>query len=252
MLGATPGRPSPPPGPSTTRSGSRSPCCRPTPDDPLPGRRDGRARRRPHRLPVPRSRRPRSASCSTSAPRTSASSARRRRSRVPRASSSRRCPPTGVAVLNADDPLVLGDGGAHRRAGAHVRRGRRRRRWRDRRRPRRPGPAAFALRARRRAAPRRGSRQSGEHQVRTRCGRRVALALGVALGDGRRARWAPARSASPLADGGARARRRGDRGQRRLQRQPRLDARRARGAGRDRAAAGRRTVGRARRDARAR
>ena len=46
-------------------------------DDPVPRRRDGRPRRRPHRLPVRASRRRGSASCSTSAPRTSASSARR-------------------------------------------------------------------------------------------------------------------------------------------------------------------------------
>ena len=44
--------------------------------------------------------------CSTSAPPTSASSAPARRSRTPRASSSRRSPADGIAVLNADDALV--------------------------------------------------------------------------------------------------------------------------------------------------
>ena len=52
-----------------------------TADHPLPGRRDGRPRRRAHRLPHPHRPARRSASCSTSAPPTWASSARGRRSR---------------------------------------------------------------------------------------------------------------------------------------------------------------------------
>ena len=55
-------------------------------DDQVPGRGDGRAAPRRHHLPVPASRRRRSAWCSTSAPRTSASSAARTTSRWPRAS----------------------------------------------------------------------------------------------------------------------------------------------------------------------
>ena len=73
-------------------------------------RRDGRPRHRAHRLPHPDRAAARSASCSTSAPPTSASSARARRSPRPSPSWCRRCPPTGVAVLNADDPVVARHG----------------------------------------------------------------------------------------------------------------------------------------------
>ena len=74
--------------------------------------RDGRPRRRPHRLPVPGSRRRGSASCSTSAPRTlgefgSAEAIARGQGRAGRGAAA---PDGGVAVLNADDPLVRGDG----------------------------------------------------------------------------------------------------------------------------------------------
>ena len=48
-----PARRSPPPATSTTSSACRSPCCGPTPTTRVPRRRDGRPRRRPHRLPVP-------------------------------------------------------------------------------------------------------------------------------------------------------------------------------------------------------
>ncbi len=64
----------------------------------------------------------RSASCSTSAPRTSASSARPRPSRRPRASSSRPLPADGIAVLNADDPLVSAMASRTSAQCAHVRR----------------------------------------------------------------------------------------------------------------------------------
>ena len=93
---------------------------------------DGAARRRRHPPPGAGALRPRasgtsprcagsrrrgSAWCSTSGARTWASSARRRRSRRPRASWSRRCRPTGVAVLNADDPAVAAMADAHRGPG---------------------------------------------------------------------------------------------------------------------------------------
>ncbi len=61
---------------------------------PLPGQRDGRPRPGAHRLAVRHRRRRRSGWSSTSATPTSASSARWRRSPRPRASWSRRCPPT--------------------------------------------------------------------------------------------------------------------------------------------------------------
>ena len=64
---------------------------------------------------------------------------------------------------------------------------------------------------------------------------RSAVPTAVATRRHRRTRLA-------LADGGARARRRADRGQRRLQRQPRVDARGTGGPGRHRARRGRRTV----------
>ena len=74
--------------------------------------------RGPHRRAVPRSRRRGSGWCSTSAARTSASSARSRRSPRPRASWWRRCPPDGVAVLNADDPRVAAMAARTARPGA--------------------------------------------------------------------------------------------------------------------------------------
>ena len=170
------------------------------------------------------SRRRGSASCSTSAPRTPASSARRRPPRGPRASWSRRCPPDGVAVLNADDPLVAAM--AARTAARVVRvglaadadvraahvsldaagtpdvraAGRRHGRRRD---------AAAARRApgRQRSRRRRGGPRAGRDRRR---GRR---------GAGHRD------PAQQVADGGHRAAGRRDRRQRRLQRQPRLHAR---------------------------
>ena len=112
------------------------------------------------------------------------------RSRRPRASWSRRCPPDGVAVLNADDPLVAGDGRPAPRRGwspvgaapaADVRavgrdrstsgprrvqlvhRGRRRRRsrWRARRAPGRQRPGRRGGRAGARACRCRGGRGAG-------------------------------------------------------------------------------------------
>ena len=95
---------------------------------PLPRRRDGRPRHRPHRLPRADRAARGSASCSTSAPRTSASSARARPSPPPRPSSSRRCRADGLAVLNADDPAVAAMASRDQRPGRARRRGRRRRR----------------------------------------------------------------------------------------------------------------------------
>ena len=76
---------------STTRSAQPLTALRADRGHPVPGRRDGRPRHRAHPLPVPGSRRRGSAWCSTSAPRTSASSAARTASPRPRASWSRRC-----------------------------------------------------------------------------------------------------------------------------------------------------------------
>ena len=64
-----------------------------------------------------RSPRPRSRSCSTSGPPTSASSARARPSRPPKPNWRKLFRPQGVAVLNADDRCRRGDGGTDRRPG---------------------------------------------------------------------------------------------------------------------------------------
>ena len=194
----------------------------------VPGAGDGRPRPRAHRPALPRSPARRSAWCSTSARRTSASSAAPRASPSPRASSSRRCPTDGTAVLNADDPRVIGM--APRTAARVVTTGR--------------GADADVRAAdvalddagprpvhpgRRRARSTRSTLQVvGEHQV--------ANALSAAGAP----RWPPgmtpaavaaalsaAGAAQPLADGGVPPRRRRHRRQRRLQRQPRVDAGRA-------------------------
>ena len=90
--------------------------------DPLPRPGDGRARESATSPSCARSRRPTSRWCSTSARPTSASSAPRSRSRWPRASWSRRCRPTGHAVLNVDDPLVAAMADAHHGARLDLRR----------------------------------------------------------------------------------------------------------------------------------
>ena len=152
----------------------------------------------------------------------------------------------GVAVLNADDPLVAAMAARTRRRVVHVRHARR---------CRRPGRVtsssttsagpSFDLVARTASPSTVALRLLGEHQaVNAAAVAAVALAA-VGLSSSTPSR-APAhgRARCPaLADGGARARRRRDRRQRRLQRQPRLDAGRARDAGaRSAARAGRRTV----------
>ena len=67
----------------------------------------------------------------------------------PRPSSSRRCRPTGTAILNADDARVAAMAARDRRRGGHVRRPRRRRRAHRRPRARRPAPGRASRRARR-------------------------------------------------------------------------------------------------------
>ena len=142
----------------------------------------------------------------------------------------------GVAVLNADDPLVAAmadaDAGPGDARSASARR-RRALRGRD---------------ARRRSAARPSTWSSATSGARCRCGLIGEHHAGERRRRGRRgpgARRAPRRAWSPrcavgdrhLARGGwsvARARRRRHGHQRRLQRQPRLDAGRAQGAGRDR------------------
>ena len=100
--------------------------------DPVPGARAVRARARAHRRAVPDRAAAARAPCCASGTRTPASSAASTRSPGPRASCPRRCPPDGVAVLNADDPRVLAMAG--RTAARVVTFGRSPRR----RRPRRP------------------------------------------------------------------------------------------------------------------
>ena len=197
---------------------------------------------------------PRSASCSTSAPPTWASSARREAIARAKAELVEALPADGRRRPQRRRPAGGRDGRRHRRPRVVTRRHDRvRRRARRRtsaattRAGRRstlagaagrapPVPAAAARRAPRRATP------SPPRPSRSRLGMPVdAGRRGAGRGD----------AAQPLADGGHRARRRRHRRQRRLQRQPRLDAGRAQGARRHGAAA-RRTLGGARRDARAR
>ena len=136
-------------------------------------------------------------------------------------------PADGVAVLNADDPLVAAMAAAHhgpvRSFGesAHGRRTRSTDLELDD-----AGPA--------RASPWQADGQRadvhlqllGEHQAgNAAAAAAVALALGLPLDAGRRLAVRGRRDLA-VADGGHRAPRRRDRGQRRLQRQPRLDARR--------------------------
>ena len=161
---------------------------------------------------------------------------RERTRRRPRASWSRRCRRTGVAVLNADDPLVAAMAARTHRAG-----GRRSARPTRRRCGRQDvrlddGRARFVLVARRT----RGPTSRCAWSVRTRCrtrwprppsaaapgwpSREVAAALSAAEPA---SRWRMEVTDAP---------RRRHRRQRRLQRQPGVDAGRARGAGRRRPA----------------
>ena len=157
----------------------------------------------------------------------------------------------GVAVLNADDPLVAAM--AERDVGA-------RGAVRPRRRTPTYGPSdvrldgagrpTFLLRA--------GDREPAEvtlplhgahHVSNALAAAAVALELG-ATPAGLAAALGDRGAAQPVADGGRRARRRGHRRQRRVQREPRLGARRAGRAGGDGGRAA--DLGGARRDARAR
>ena len=100
----------------------RSPCCGSTADDPVPGARDGRPRHRPHRLPRPDRAARRSASCSTSAPRTSASSARARRSRgqgrARRGAAGRRASPCSTPTTRWSRAMAARTDGPGRRCSA--------------------------------------------------------------------------------------------------------------------------------------
>ena len=229
---------------STTSSACRSPCCAPTAETrflvlEMGARGVGHIASPVRDRPAAGRRR-----CSTSAPPTSASSAPARRSRRPRARSSRRCPPTASAVLNADDPLVAAM--AARTAARVLTFGTRpaTSRWRGRggstTSAGRPSTLGYDGDVARRST----LAQVGAHQV---ANAAAAAAMALAAGRRRRRRRRRPRRArgppSPLADGAPRARRRRGRGQRRLQRQPGLDGRRARRPGRDRPRrGGRRTV----------
>ncbi len=153
--------------------------------------------------------------------------------RRPRARSSRRCRPTGAAVLNADDALVAAMAGAHRRAGADLRPRAGDVAWRRGRPSTTSAGPSFELGCAGGWLPGHGSTRSAPTRSRNAAAAAaMALAAGLAARRGRRrARPTPV-PASPLADGAARARRRPGRRQRRLQRQPRVDAGGARGAGR--------------------
>ena len=142
-------------------------------------------------------------------------------------------PADGLAVLNADDPLVRGDGASGPRAAWSCRARRGVRHGRATCAPTdvalddRGGPrlvhAAHARGHRARAR----SPSLGEHQVGNALAvAAVALELGMSLAGRRRPRWPPPTPASRWRMERHRARRRRDRRQRRLQRQPRLDARR--------------------------
>ena len=228
-----PGRRSPPSATSTTRSASRSPCCGPTADTRYLVVEMGARGDRPHRLPVPRSRR---------RGRRGAQRRHRPHRRVrlaggdrawPRARSSRRCPPTASPCSTPTTTSSPRWPRAPTRRVLDLRRARGDVAWRERR-ARRPRPPVLRARVRRRlgtpVTARPGRRPPGRATPPPRP--RWRSPLGLAARRGRRARCATPTPASPLADGGARARRRAGRRQRRLQRQPRVDARRARGAGR--------------------
>ena len=173
-----------------------------------------------------RSPRPTSRWCSTSARPTSASSARRSRSRWPRASSSRRSSPDGAAVLNARRPAGRRDGRAAPRPTCGPSAG-----------PPPPtcasatcevddlGRASFDL-THEGATEHVALRLLGEHQaINAAATAATALAAGLAAGPASPTSLRAIDRLSPVADGAARARRRPRRAQRRLQRQPRLDAR---------------------------
>ena len=139
-------------------------------------------------------------------------------------------PPTGLAVLNVDDPAVRAMAAADRGAG---------RGWSGPDPRRRSAPPTSRLDDAGRPSftvttPDGQRRRStlplhGEHHVGNALAvAAAALECGLALPTSSRP-WPTATPASPLADGGHRAPRRRDRRQRRLQRQPRLDARRPQG-----------------------
>ena len=136
----------------------------------------------------------------------------------------RALPATGVAVLNADDPVVAAMAQPHRRP----RRGRGRDRVRRRARHRHPagrgGPSVVHPGRRRGRGRRSGSVCTASTTWATPSRSRPSRStVGMTVDAGRRG---AGRGPSPPAAGGwrSRARRRRDRRQRRLQRQPRLDA----------------------------
>ena len=194
--------------------------------DALPGPGDGSAGPGPHRVPVRRGtadRRGRACRRQGSRRRVRQSGRHRRR---PRPSSSQALPASGIAVLNADDPLVAGMADADRRVawswfglGPTTQTcGRVDSRWTTTGRPSfdlctPEGTARSTLRLRRGRTPCPTRWRGG-------CG-------GTLAGHGRqhdRGCALRGRAAEPVAHGGDRAPRRGRRHQRRLQRQPGVGA----------------------------
>ena len=175
--------------------------------------------------------RPTSRWCSTSARRTSASSAPRTTSRTAKGELVEALPrPTASAVLNADDPRVAAMARAHRGAGARPSASSRRRRRARLEDERLDGPTAAPpsrLAARRRSGARcalRPARRPPRRSTRPPPPRSRSRSASP-LDDGGRARWA---RSTPLSRWRMELHERADgrdRGQRRLQRQPRLDAR---------------------------